>query len=404
MIYIKENTVQKFIRLSKEVIFGSLAHILNLFVPAKAKSWVFGADYGFSYRENSKYLFQYMVAHQPEYDCTFVTGSKAVMDMLEERNLPCVMNDSLKGIWKIVRADAVFCSQNMNDIRYAFRKKNRTYYYMTHGQAYKNSLEAMPKKLIKETSFVQNLKNKTEAFFSCTYSIADSEFVPATSDFLAPHMALCIGHSVPVEVIGTPRNDSLLADNERYDQIWPKRFPGKKIITYMPTHRLYGKGEVSPTPFCSDEQVQHWLRENNVVLLVKQHPNMVRKLADTFSNDVIVDISKEKIDPQLLLKFTDVLISDYSSVFIDYLLLNRPVLFYIYDNYADVEGAMYDIKEDFPDNFCYNEEELFEKIKISIETPVVTAPSAETLSKYHKFIDAGSCERYFQTVIRGKYF
>lgn len=403
MIYVKETPAQKTIRLAKEVLFGSLAHLLDLFIPVRKKTWIFGADYGFSYKENSKYLFEYMVANHPDFDCTFVTDSEAVRKMLEERHLPCVLNDSLKGIRKIVRADAVFCSQNMNDIRYAFKKRKRTYYYMSHGQAYKNCRETLPKNLIKRISTIQKLKNNTEAFFCGTYSVADSEFVPATSDFLSPHMATCIGHSVPVEVVGMPRNDVLLADNDSNAQTWSERFPGKKIVTYMPTHRLYGKGQVTPTPFRNNAAVQQWLRENNTVLLIKQHPNMVRNMTDIFSNDVIIDISKEKNDPQHILKYTDVLISDYSSVFIDYLMLNRPVLFYIYDNYADVEGAMYDIDGDFPHNFCYNEDELFEKIKESVILPQSTAPSSETIAKYHKFVDSNSCERYFKAVMKGKY-
>lgn len=44
MIYVKETPAQKTIRLAKEVLFGSLAHLLDLFIPVRKKTWIFGAD------------------------------------------------------------------------------------------------------------------------------------------------------------------------------------------------------------------------------------------------------------------------------------------------------------------------------------------------------------------------
>lgn len=403
MIYESNSRLTIIIRYLKEIFYGMVARVLNILLPVRKKHWIFGADYGYSYRENTKYLFEYMINNHPDYNCTFVTNSLDVYEMLVKKQLPCVMNNSLRGVWVIAMADAVFTAQNPNDINYAFKRRGRSYYYMTHGQPYKNCRETLPQKIKVKKTLTMKMKNFMSYIFCVDYEMKDVSFVTATSDFLAPHMAANIGNDVPVQVLGMPRNDRLYDHESMKDERWIEGIEGKKVVTYMPTHRRYGRGELTPTPFEHNEKVQQWFRDNNVVFVMKQHPNMMKKLINPINTDVIKDVTKLKLDPQVVLYHTDVLISDYSSVFVDYLVLQRPLLFYIYDNYADVEGAMFDITEDFPSCFVYSEEELFERIKKAIECPKLVAPSTETIRKYHNNIDSNSSERYYHAVNKEKY-
>lgn len=232
----------------------------------------------------------------------------------------------------------------------------------------------------------------------------DSSFVPGTSDFLAPHLSHVIGHGVPVKIIGSPRNDRFFNVNAMEAETWIEEAKEKTIVTYMPTHRQYGKGQVTPTPFANNKFVQQWFREHNILFLMKQHPNMITKLGNTYHNDVIMDITRMWLDPQVVMYHSDVLISDYSSAPLDFLILKRPTIFYFYDNYVDIEGVLYDVTQDFPDAICYNENELFECIKKSIENPKSMSPGDEVVAKYHKFTDDKSCERYYNVVIAEKYY
>lgn len=403
MVYENSGKIATISRYLREIFYGGSARILNILLPIKKKHWIFGADYGYSYRENTKYLFEYMLKNHPDYVCTFVTNSQDVFDMLKKKQLPCVMNDSLRGVWTIAEADAVFTAQNPNDINYAFKRRGRTYYYMTHGQPYKNCRETLPQAVKVKETFSMKIKNLMSYIFCVDYKMKDVSFVTATSDFLAPHMAANIGNCVPVQVLGMPRNDRFFDHERMNEERWIEGVEGKKIVTYMPTHRQYGRGELTPTPFAQNEKAQQWLRDNNVVLVMKQHPNMMTKLNNPINTDVIKDVTKMKLDPQVVLYNTDVLVSDFSSVFVDYLVLKRPLLFYIYDNYADVEGAMYDITEDFPTSFAYSEEELLELIKKSVMTPNKVVPTDAVVNKYHNHVDSHSSRRYFEAVTKEKY-
>ena len=62
----------------------------------------------------------------------------------------------------------------------------------------------------------------------------------------------------------------------------------------------------------------------------------------------IMDMTSEQIDTQMLLLETDIMITDYSSIYIDYMLLDRPILFYAYDyeEYLKEDREMYFSYED----------------------------------------------------------
>lgn len=403
MLYKNDTVFSKIQRYFVEMFYGMSTRIVDFFVPVKKKHWIFGADYGYSYRENSKYLFEYMVENHPDYMCIFVTNNKDVQDEIRGKGYPCVINDSLSGVLAISKADAVFTSQNPNDIKYAFKKKGRTYYYLTHGQPYKNCRQTLPKSLVKEDkSLMAKVRLKFAQLFCVDYSMRDVSFVPAASEFLKPYVAMTIGQDIPAKILGMPKNDRMSDAEKMNKERWVDGLDGKFVITYMPTHRQYGKGAVTPTPFENNTEAQEWMRQNNVVFLMKQHPNMIPKLTNPIDTDVIKDITKMKLDPAVVMYHTDVLITDFSSAFIEFLWFKRPLLFYIYDNYADVEGALYDITGDFPDAFCYDEKQLYEHIKSCFSNFEQSKPSEKIVSKYYQSSTHDACEKYFEAVVEDK--
>ena len=392
----------------EKLFYGIFARFLSFFVPTKKRLWVCGSDLGNMYREGSKYLFEYMVKNHPEYDCWFVTRSKDVYDELKKRNLPCVMNCSFKGIWVTSRAECVFTTQITADILYTFKKKSRRFFYLVHGQPYKVAIVELAKtNYSKKSVFVQrksrfsSLKGWLNSCFACDTGCLDSEFVSATSEFLSNLQKRDFGEDMPSKVLGMPRNDALFQPKRMSNEKWIDDVRGKFIISYMPTHRLYGRGSFSPTPFKDRADVQKWMKENNVVFVVKNHPTMLlyKKNEHPYESECIKDITVAGIDPMTVLYHSDVLITDYSSVWMDYLLLKRPMIFYIYDDFIhDDVGVYYDIKEEHVGQFCYSEDELFSVIKAVKLNYDAMCPSEGVVKKFHKYVDGCSCERYFSAI------
>ena len=391
-------------------LYGLIARPLNYIIPIKRKNWIFGSDYGHMYREGSKYMLEYMLQHHPDYNCTFITKDRQVYDELKEKGIPCEMNFSWKGIWKTLRAEYVFTSQYVYDISLTYKKRNRKFYYFVHGQSFKVAQKALPADYAEKymgnkpspKGFKAIVKGKISSFMYWLgqgYTMDDVEFVSSCSDFLVQFMRKDYGPEMNIKVLGMPRNDGLFQPERMEKETWISGLEGKTVITYMPTHRKYGNGEASPTPFGENLEVQEWMRENNVVFLVKQHPNMIPKMRNVVNNDVIKDISKMRLDPQVVIYHTDILITDYSSVWMDYLILKRPMFFYLYDNFEEEDaGSYFDIRDEFPEYIAEKESDLYALLKGAKEKPMNYVPSDELIHRYHKFVDGNSCERYFKEI------
>lgn len=381
---------------------GIFARIANIFITTKPKHWVFSSDYGKTYREGSKYLLEFMLKEHPDYKCTFITLNPKVYTELQKKGIPCELNISLRGIFTIASAEYIFTTQSM-DLFYAYPKKNRKFFYLVHGQPLKVALLQLTKtdfgkKLLKK-NLLQKIKQKiTRALLEGDYQY---DFVSATSDFLKQYMEKEFDSRTKVKVLGMPRNDALFDDSRMEHEKWINDLKGKFIITYMPTHRAYGKGSITPTPFKNRPDVQDWMKKNNVVLLMKNHPNMAYKVPEQQNTECIIDITKMGLDPQVCIYHSNVLITDFSSVWMDYLLLKRPILFYIYDDFETNDvGTYYDIRLDPPGHFCYNENELFDLIQKCRNNYEAMKPTEKIIHKYHKYVDGKSCERYYKELTK----
>lgn len=396
--------------LNKELFIGVLLYPLSKLIPIRKKHWVFGSDFGNMYREGSKYLMEYMLEHHPDYTCTFIARNKDVVQELRNKGIPVESNNSLRGIWKIMIADAVFTTQTISDVLYAYKKKGRKFFYLVHGQPFKCAMAMLPQSYVRDLVDRQNSlmrfvrKFEIGQIIKVGYRLSDVTFVSATSEFTAQFLRK-EWPSVEIKILGMPRNDALFRSERMKKEKWFKGIEGKTVIAYMPTHRKYGVGDISPIPFVENKEAQEWMRQHNVVFLVKQHPNMVnrQKYHENEQSDVIIDISKMGFDPQVVIYHTDVLITDYSSVWMDYLLLKRPLLFYFYDDFETNDvGSYYNLRDEFPNNYCESETDLFQMIKKSIQSSSQLTPSASEIAKFHKYIDGNSCQRYFDAIVSDK--
>jgi len=110
------------------------------------------------------------------------------------------------------------------------------------------------------------------------------------------------------------------------------------------------------------------------------------------------------LDPQVIIYHSDVLISDYSSVWLDYLLLKRPIIHYLYDDFETKDiGLNIDMKKDAPGVICNNEEELKALIVDIKRNYSQYVPKEEVIRKFFKYADGKSSERYYNEILRVKY-
>lgn len=150
-----------------------------------------------------------------------------------------------------------------------------------------------------------------------------------------------------VAIMGQPRNDEMFVENNMIDTA--VRRGSKKMILWLPTYRD-DKQEV-PLPGFDEEQVKNlndFLRNKECRLIVKIHP--LQKFSENLgklSNIEFItqeELNKGEMSVYALLRAADALITDYSSVFFDYMLLDRPIAFTVDDikKYQAERGFSFD--------------------------------------------------------------
>ncbi len=170
-----------------------------------------------------------------------------------------------------------------------------------------------------------------------------------------------------IKVIGLPRNDELADESAQIKkQIIQKSLsipPGKIVILYAPTFREYVK-EGADCVLRIPINWESWEMAlgDKYVLLMRAHHAVVKSL-DIKENSFIKDVSSYPYLNDLMIA-SDMLISDYSSIFFDYAILGRPMFCfaYDYDKYNEERGLYFDIRKELGDDDITTEEKLLSAI------------------------------------------
>lgn len=163
------------------------------------------------------------------------------------------------------------------------------------------------------------------------------DFMPSPSSFYTEKVksAFCLGSQAKVLELGYPRNDALFGyGEEKCEGI--KRALGiaadKKVILYAPTWRQnqHVAGEGFTYKLGIDFDRMKARLGDKAVILFRTHYFISNSFDFSRYGDFIKDVSAyDEINDLYLV--SDLLITDYSSVFFDYANLERPILFYMYD-------------------------------------------------------------------------
>lgn len=194
---------------------------------------------------------------------------------------------------------------------------------------------------------VEYLKQvKIHSNYSRVY-VSSSEVIP----FYAEAFGMSEDHIYP---LGIPRNDYFFKSDEitKLRETFFEAFPelmNKKLILYAPTYR--GKSHYQESFICpiNISEMKDCL-QTEYALLIHLHPYMQSDF--TLSEDELgfAYHIHEKFTIQELLVLADILITDYSTVFVDYSLLCRPIAFFTNDlhEYVEERDFYYDYESLIP--------------------------------------------------------
>lgn len=216
-------------------------------------------------------------------------------------------------------------------------------------------------------------------------------------------------------ILGSPRNDYLHNIRDNLGELdFIKNY--NKVLLYVPTFRQGYlnriEGKLSNNLFYFDEFISeefiNYLKHNNILLLIKYHPFEEEKKKNEYSlEDNIFYLSNKVLFSNVLdlyevLPHTDLLITDYSSIYFDYLLLDKPIIFTPVDleNYRKLRGLLlepYDLWTPGPK--CINQNILQQEISKCINNRIYYKLERERIRNiFHKYQDGKSSERVIKFV------
>lgn len=183
-----------------------------------------------------------------------------------------------------------------------------------------------------------------------------------------------------------PRNDGLL----QYTQEDIKAIKAhlgvpqeKKTILYMPTYREYAYDAEKKNCLKPPMDVNKWAAAlgDGYCLLVRAHYAVEAALEIEESDFVKIVSSYPRLND--LYAAADILISDYSSAFVDYSILKRPMLCFAYDKeeYEQKRGLYIDLDKELPCKVRKTEEEIVQDI-LDMDVEAASAKTDEFRKKY----------------------
>lgn len=171
------------------------------------------------------------------------------------------------------------------------------------------------------------------------------------------------------------------------------------VIAYLPTFRDAGTKPFSFTDV-RDPAFLDWLEARDAVVIQKAHAAQ----AGDFEAGRGRVLNVPDIPAQELMAASDMLVTDYSSCFFDYLLLDRPIVHYLYDYdfYKDRDRGLYYGKEEI---VCGSAPEtvpeLVRAIRENIENPGLNRPlREERMRRFMTYEGPDSCERIAERILK----
>lgn len=385
----------------KDLFYFGL-RILNTIIPKKNNQILFASIPDYS--DNAKALYEYFVTNQihQQYDIVWLVNDPEILRLLTQRGIKVHLEQSVRGLCSIFRSKYIIGTHN----NYCgIKAKNQYIINLWHG---------VP---LKAMGYVDNLESESTLKYFRKGGEADDILTVTSSIMRNTMVASFLIDPRKVVITGQPRNDYLFMNHQ--EQKLSKLLDldlskYNKLLLYMPTFRVdHGRveGTIKHLDFLRSEYFNKFLRNNNMLFVLKLHPFeekywLSQDNFKDFNGDIVILKTEHLTGPLIsiyeVLKEFDVLITDYSSIYFDFLLLNKPIIFLPLDleQYTQTRGFSLE-PYDFwtPGPKATTIEMLIDEIQKCISDPAYYEMERKTInSLINQFQDGSSCERVWNQI------
>ena len=322
-----------------------LSHIINslpyafasLFCRRNKKLIVFCAMHCKTFSSNSKYLFLHFLKNEPEFTVKFVINDDEKRSALIAQYGDHFIDTRTKEGKRIAIHAATWVVSWLDlPLGGLFLRFRRYVIHLGHGILLKGlGFTEKNGHFIKKLYYALNRTNIT-----CSL---------ATSDFMSHLVAKSMGTSLRRTVIcGQPYTDALFEEPVKVPVINPDQFN----VLYAPTWRQHSDVILFPFTDFDKNKLGEFLSQNNIHIFIRFHPAYEEAIPQdilTIQN-VSLFSARQYTEVMDYINCFNALITDYSSIYLDYMPLERPILFLPYDLEEELKtsGFVMDYMENTP--------------------------------------------------------
>jgi CDP-glycerol glycerophosphotransferase len=397
--------------------------VFDFFMPKKERQWAFFVHHIKSnqFIENQRAVFEEVKEDETIHKVIFTRDDTKDFHLENFNNTTIIKIHTLKGLFLLSTCNVIFLTHSISmDLSIRYGKKlfsiikprltNRIIVNLWHGIPLKRLL-ALTNENVKKTTNRVSYNRKERSFYKGLISSSDIDSYAMATMF----------YPIKYENIwltGLPRNDFLLKDEsalptylvESIQKI--KKIKGsKKLILYAPTYRQTHVIEsASYYQFSEDEmnKLKQMLIKNNAILGFRMHyfrnSDALFNIEDYIDNKLFFDLGHNTVEEiASVIRCSDIVVTDYSSVFIDALYINKAVFSFAYDleEYKNnQDGILYDLDIAFPSKVVTEFDDLIANLESELKTPIqIKSQQYKTTQKvFFKHVDVYNALRVVNNV------
>jgi CDP-glycerol glycerophosphotransferase len=361
--------------------FGLFSRISPFFVKQDQQLIVLTAFHGDGFRGNTKAIFLELLSH-PYLKPVWLSRNKAIISAIKKEfgDETAALTHSWMGLNQLAACKALLMTHGTSDYPFMYLPRRAARIQTYHGLPTKRG-EYMRPKQDKRPNFMHR-RLLEYRFKPITHFLSSSKHV---SEIFSERFG------IPLQTFfetGYPAYDKLFhADKNQsvfFEKLIPEFDKDARFILYAPTYRRLAKTQWFPFSDKNLRELGTYLEEKNLWMGIRPHPN------DTFDFKSLKQFSKrfvlvaqhivEEIEP--LIVHSDVIVTDYSSIFIEGLLRDIPPIFIPYDRSYYERGIPYDYDEMTPGPLVSTQKEFLNALNDAITKPESYADKRKMVKNY----------------------
>ncbi len=369
----------------------------QLLIPASENIIIFESFLGRNYSDSPKAIYEELLKTNADLKCVWALENTDIDEKMIPGNSILVKRLSPKYFYYLARAK--FIVSNSRITRKFEKKEDQVYIQTWHGTPLKKLVLDMDNVTLPGT-------NKQNYYINFLKEAQRWDYLISANEYSTEKFKSAFSQENIIE-IGYPRNDILV--NHTSADIEHSReklglFPEDKVLLYAPTFR----DNSSDTPGEYNQQIKLDLEQLAIKcpewkILLRTHYLVTEELEIKTPN--VIDVSTYD-DVNDLYLASDAIMTDYSSVFFDFAILNRPMIFFAYD-IKEYEGELRGFYLDYhtlPGDKIEDTDDLIE-ILSDIESYKKTyQPEIDKFRKTYNSLEKGTASKYVVDTILSQRF